>query len=224
MSEYCDYDRPGAPLRSLESHFNFRSNIVDHQPHSSISSYPSHHHQPKSIGDAAAPQLADSLIHFLVEVPKLYTDSPDLDDHCMSSALLNAYAEFVARSQLPLLCLLLRYPTWSSPFSYDALGRRALSNLLRPLRALQDLYLRGVLVDNQLFEEMTLGEEGNSTDICPSLADVDISYPSSIALSFGVELSTVEAMVHSRRRTSAPVLKTVDIQLPGLQYTDIERA
>ncbi len=51
--------------------------------------------------------------------------------------------------------------------------------LLCPLRTLEDLALCGIVVDNELFEEMTLhdGEGSNDSSICPFLTNIDNLFP-----------------------------------------------
>ncbi len=50
--------------------------------------------------------------------------------------------------------------------------------MLRPLRTLKDLTLHGVVVDNELFEDMTLHEADTSGDstVCPFLTRIKISF------------------------------------------------
>ncbi len=164
-----------------------------------------------------------SLINLVVEVPEDIVKRNKHEAHFMTTALLNAYGKFFARSRPPLESLELIYLT--SPPSFHNLGR-ALRNILHPLQTLTELILYEVAIDNELFEEMTLHDgEGNGVSaICPLLTLIDISNFDSTTLSFGVQQSTVKSMIHSRRESPARNLRSFDIHFLHFRYKDTVQA
>ncbi len=167
------------------------------------------------LGSLACP----SLEALFVNTPERITASNMPEDHCMTSALLAAYSDFFNRSQPPLVVLSLLYNY--VPSSYDGQGQ-ALRSVLRPLRNLQSLELYGVVVDDELFEEMTfhdLKESGHST-ICPLLKEFLLTYCDSDILTFDVKRKIVRDRIDSRRRTTVYDLGRVSLHLPDFLITD----
>lgn len=158
--------------------------------------------------------LCPSLRELTVQAASYIIDTTNFDDHCITPALLITYQEFFIRSKAPLSSLNLYYP--STPSSYDGLGC-TLRNILRPLQTLEKLSLFGVVVDNDLFKEMTIhdGDRSGDSAICPFLTHFDLYTTDS---SLGVQPGAVEEMIRSRRKTSAPLLKSFDIQIPGFHH------
>jgi len=168
--------------------------------------------------------MCPSLLEFFVSVKECQIDSTNFEDHCMTLPLLFAYHEFFARSQPPLVDLTLMY---LKPPSLHSGHGRALRNILRPLRTLEVLDLRNILVDGKLFEEMTFqdGEERDmSAAVCPSLSSIDVIYNDLDTLTFSVQPKIVENMIFSRRRSPTHVLKNITLRLPGFSHTDSEES
>ncbi len=112
-----------------------------------------------------------SLRALRVIAPNLEDRNPE--EHCMTTSLLIAYGDFFTRSQPPILSLSLTYP--STPSDYDGHGL-ALRNMLRPLRTLEALLLKDIVIDSELFEEMMFHDRERSEDfaICPLLKIIQI--------------------------------------------------
>lgn len=83
------------------------------------------------------------------------------DERQLTTEIVETLGDFMERSCPPLETLGVLYNPYVRLDEIDSFGP-LIRNLLRPLRTLESLTLEGVLVDNELFEEMTLlGDEEN---------------------------------------------------------------
>ncbi|KLO10002.1 hypothetical protein SCHPADRAFT_999851 [Schizopora paradoxa] len=159
------------------------------------------------------PSLRELRVDASENVIQVLLDSDDPDEHCMTRELLLAYKNFICRSQPPLIHLELDYS--SRTVIADGHGL-LLREILRPLRALKVLRLTEVVVDSELFEEMTLHDEDGSESICPSLSELKIMHYKSdcSSVSFRVNFTSMENMLKSRKISGNPQLLPLSLHFP----------
>ncbi len=165
-----------------------------------------------------------SLRSFIVTSCSSYS-SADALENFISAQDLNGFADFLSRTSfhlsltdIELACVTIISPTVTESYSEHA---AALRNLLSILNGLERLTIRGLAIENELFELMAVrtGDpaEANSTPLCPLLSEMIIC----LAENPGIQLESVEKMIVSRWKASR-TLQHVAVYIPGLENLEEE--
>jgi len=101
----------------------------------------------------------------------------------------------------------------------------ALRHLLSPLDGLKRLRVNGLIMDNQLFESLTMRTDGgNGADIllCPSLSELHlllsgIVLPVKVIKEMGLRTATIEEIIVSRWNAEKKRLREVTLHIPGFK-------
>jgi len=165
-----------------------------------------------------------SLRSFIVTSCSTYS-SPYEPESFISAQDLNSFADFLSLtgshlslSEIELACVTVISPAVTESYSEHA---AALRNLLSILNGLERLTIRGLAIENELFELMAVrtGEtaEANSTPLCPSLSKMIVC----LAENPGIQRESVEKMIASRWKASR-TLQDVAVYIPGLENLEEE--
>ncbi len=99
----------------------------------------------------------------------------------------------------------------------------ALRHLLSLLGGLERLWVNGVVLDNELFESLTMHSDGADNPLCPSLSGLHlllsgIGLPDKVIKEMGLRKETVEEMIVSRWEAAEKTrLREVTLFIPGFE-------